>query len=74
MLNIDNLLSQPPQFKLAVLYSSPKARWTELKKAIEEAKQKCISEADVPVILTGDFNVDLIATKSHPILQCVCVG
>ncbi|MCG8077483.1 MAG: AAA family ATPase [Candidatus Thiodiazotropha taylori] len=71
VLDIVTGLQNISHLKLAIMYSSPKAKWPELKKVIEETKTKCNTQKGETAILTGDLNVDLLDKPTHRILQCV---
>ena len=67
ILNILTRLPDVPNLKVGVVYSSPKTTWPELEKVLTEIKD--ILQADTPIIITGDFNIDLLANPSHEIVH-----
>lgn len=71
LFNIETNLSPVSTAKVLAVYSSPKAKWTELKSFLQEARQLYMTNDDTPVILAGDFNVDLLANPTHNILQTI---
>ena len=64
-------LATNEEVKVVACYVSPKINWAELKKFLEKNRDSFQSQPQTTTIVSGDFNIDLLAMPKHPITSTI---